>query len=310
MVDDLGGCNTSEVFPNSIKATIPATKTRVITAGVLVTALLVILSIASFYPKLKWIIPTVALLVTTIATFEIVCFVSASSIQPKASVIIIIIASLFLPVFAGVVLFKDGSVVRLEKLIFPLLIAELNAILLFELVWQSRKQILPTLMHLEYEITALLLGGGGVALMVLSEVPRLFCFLLFVVASNDVAAYFIGRRWGQSRLAPVISPKKTIEGSLGGLFSGIVSAFLYYTVLQNVFGINLIKDGVIYIFGAAILIGIASQGGDLAKSLIKRRYNVKDSSRLLPGHGGVLDRCDGIFAGALMVLCLMSFGWL
>jgi CDP-diglyceride synthetase len=81
-------------------------------------------------------------------------------------------------------------------------------------------------------------------------------------------------------------------------------------VLQNVFGINLIKDGVIYIFGAAILIGIASQGGDLAKSLIKRRYNVKDSSRLLPGHGGVLDRCDGIFAGALMVLCLMSFGWL
>jgi phosphatidate cytidylyltransferase len=98
----------------------------------------------------------------------------------------------------------------------------------------------------------------------------------------DTAAYFVGKRFGKNKLAPQVSPKKTIEGALGGLVG--VAAFLgAWVVFQN-YGL--------WWIGVFIVLAVYSIVGDLFESLLKRQAEVKDSSNLLPGHGGVLDRID------------------
>lgn len=117
---------------------------------------------------------------------------------------------------------------------------------------------------------------------------------LLVTFASDTAAFFIGRRWGKHRLAPLISPKKTWEGAIGGVFFAIVAGVVLSSLLH--LPLN---------YGLAVLLGflvsVAGQLGDLAESLLKRNMNIKDSSKLIPGHGGVLDRMDSIvFAGVVV----------
>ncbi len=112
--------------------------------------------------------------------------------------------------------------------------------------------------------------------------------IFLVVLATDVGAYFMGSRYGKHKLAEIISPKKTIEGAIGGALGAILismTAPLYtdFTLLQSIF------------FGVFVTLG--AQLGDLSESLIKRDAGVKDSSDILPGHGGFLDRADSyIFA--------------
>ncbi len=121
-----------------------------------------------------------------------------------------------------------------------------------------------------------------------SEGFFLTMFTFLCVFVTDVSAYFIGKRHGKHKLSAVISPKKTIEGAIGGGILGILISMLgcLYTKLTP-----------LECFIGGLLITIFSQLGDLSESLIKRDAGVKDSSNILPGHGGFLDRCDGfIFA--------------
>jgi phosphatidate cytidylyltransferase len=107
----------------------------------------------------------------------------------------------------------------------------------------------------------------------------------------DSAAYFVGSLWGKHHYS-TISPNKTIEGSIGGLIGAFISCFLCWTFIRNpAYGIG------IGIF-MGILIGISAQAGDLLISLIKRHFQVKDASDLIPGHGGVLDRFGSLFFAA------------
>lgn len=114
-----------------------------------------------------------------------------------------------------------------------------------------------------------------------------FIICLGVVFGGDVAAYFVGRKFGKNKLIPAISPNKTIEGALGGLAASVVVGLL----LGNYFfpETNLITLGV-----SCAVAGILAQSGDFFESLIKRVAGAKDSGSLLPGHGGFLDRFDGI----------------
>lgn len=112
-------------------------------------------------------------------------------------------------------------------------------------------------------------------------------FILLIIWATDTGAYFVGRKLGKHKLWPAISPNKSIEGSLGGLVSAIITAILLESLLR------LWADW-IYVVGIASLISILGQIGDLAESSLKRHYQVKDSGNLLPGHGGVLDRFDSI----------------
>ena len=109
---------------------------------------------------------------------------------------------------------------------------------------------------------------------------------------TDTGAYFVGRSVGRHKLIPSVSPGKSVEGALGGLVLAIVAAWLYErTVLVPVAHLAFVP-GAALLFGAVV--SAAAQVGDLAESLIKREAGVKDSSHVIPGHGGVLDRLDSL----------------
>ena len=110
--------------------------------------------------------------------------------------------------------------------------------------------------------------------------------------SSDTAAYFVGRALGKRKLLPSVSPGKTVAGAVGGLVASVVVSWLYTRYVLPHFARLTMLDWQAVLFG--IVIGVAVQIGDLAESLLKRDGNVKDSSNIIPGHGGVLDRIDSL----------------
>jgi phosphatidate cytidylyltransferase len=144
------------------------------------------------------------------------------------------------------------------------------------------------------------IGMGSLALMILRAAPgsglALVAYLLMAVWATDIGAFASGRCLGGPRLAPRFSPKKTWSGLLGGM----VAAGLAGAATALAFGRH---SGMVGgdMVGAALLamvLAVVAQAGDLFESAIKRRYDVKDSGRLIPGHGGLLDRVDGLIAAA------------
>jgi phosphatidate cytidylyltransferase len=133
---------------------------------------------------------------------------------------------------------------------------------------------------------------------------RWIFFLLLVVWFGDTGAYYVGRFWGRHPLVPSVSPKKTVEGALGGFLGNVLAALLGKQIfLPHAPTADLLL--------LSILLGAVSQIGDLSESAIKRGAGVKDSSNLLPGHGGMLDRIDGVlFAAPVMFGYLrLSLDW-
>ncbi|WLS08554.1 phosphatidate cytidylyltransferase [Shinella sumterensis] len=123
-------------------------------------------------------------------------------------------------------------------------------------------------------------------------------FIFAVVWATDILAYFIGRAIGGPKLAPSISPGKTWSGAIGGAVSAVIAGTLVHMAFFSLNGL--------WVPAIALVLSIFSQIGDLFESFIKRRFGVKDSSRLIPGHGGVMDRVDGLvfacFAAFLIAL--------
>ena len=138
------------------------------------------------------------------------------------------------------------------------------------------------------------LGGTLGALRMLEPVGEgawRVVLLLGILIVSDSCAFFVGHAFGRRRLAPVISPGKTVEGAIGGLVGGVVGAFLIQKLgLPQLLPLHAAGLGV-----AVATMGIA---GDLEESLLKRWAGVKDSGRLFPGHGGMLDRLDSLLFGA------------
>lgn len=112
-------------------------------------------------------------------------------------------------------------------------------------------------------------------------------FILILIWTTDSGAYFVGRAFGKHKLAPHISPNKTIEGGVGGILCAIAVAFIFQAI-HTPPGLGSPERLVL----VALVISVFGQLGDLAESALKRHFGVKDSGKLLPGHGGLLDRCD------------------
>jgi phosphatidate cytidylyltransferase len=146
---------------------------------------------------------------------------------------------------------------------------------------------------------------AGIQLYLVSS--WMLLYVILVIAASDIGAYFAGKKWGKHFLAPKISPKKTWEGAFGGLVSGVILgvifAFLGNKLLPE--GMGMPKAEWIFLSVALVIFGII---GDLFESQIKRLLGVKDSGKLLPGHGGFLDRFDSHFAG--LVIAAFVIAWL
>jgi phosphatidate cytidylyltransferase len=146
----------------------------------------------------------------------------------------------------------------------------------------------------------------GIGLVVLRTAPELgalsVIFLFAVVWATDTGAYFAGRFIGGPKLAPVVSPKKTWSGAVGGLIAALIAGLAVVAATSEV----VVSLGIAVV---AIVLSIASQVGDLFESWVKRRFDVKDASHLIPGHGGLMDRVDGlIFAAVLAVVIGLVHG--
>jgi phosphatidate cytidylyltransferase len=124
-------------------------------------------------------------------------------------------------------------------------------------------------------------------------------WMFAVVWTTDVAAYFTGRRLGGPKLWPRVSPKKTWSGFLGGLAAGTLAGWLVALVAGRYGWTPPASLAVIALLSGVA--SVASQLGDLAESALKRSFDVKDSSHLIPGHGGVMDRLDGFWAVVVLV---------
>ena len=115
---------------------------------------------------------------------------------------------------------------------------------------------------------------------------------LLLTWASDIGAFFVGRAFGKRKLMPSVSPGKTVAGAIGGLVVTVIVGWLYTRfVLAPTTQLAFVRGGV-FIFG--FLVSVAAQVGDLAESLLKREAGMKDSSHIIPGHGGVLDRFDSL----------------
>lgn len=149
------------------------------------------------------------------------------------------------------------------------------------------------------------IGGGCLALLTIRLLPYygfgLTLYLLLVVWGTDIGAYFAGRRFGGPKLCPRISPSKTWSGLCGGMLMAATLAFIAAKVQ------HIQRPEIALVL--ALVLAVVAQLGDLFESYVKRRCGVKDSGHLIPGHGGVLDRIDGlIFAALFLVLFQINMG--
>ncbi len=148
-----------------------------------------------------------------------------------------------------------------------------------------------------------------VRLLMMEDGRFLILIPILIAFIADGGAYFVGRAFGRHKLAPTISPKKTVEGLLGGYISAVAGMLLYCVIVQLAFDREVR-------YGAALLYAIVgatvSVVGDLVFSVIKRQTGIKDYGRLLPGHGGVMDRFDSMITTApaveVLILLLPFFG--
>jgi len=128
----------------------------------------------------------------------------------------------------------------------------------------------------------------------------LFLITLIIVWVSDIFAYLAGKFYGKTKLAPNVSPGKTIEGIYGAFIANLIIILILSFVFDNSF---------IKLFLLSLIVLPLSVCGDLFESLLKRKANLKDSGNLIPGHGGVLDRIDGLCSTLPIVACMSLFGF-
>ena len=209
--------------------------------------------------------------------------------------------------YAGVVIFYlslllHDPMYQMLALILDLVL--LMAVYVFTYPKYNANQVMPAFfaivyvgVMLSYVYQTRMLDGG-----------KFHVWLIFLCSWGcDTCAYAVGKLLGKHKLAPVLSPKKSIEGAVGGVAGAALIGFLYAWGLQKA-GVTAISDDAIWAFPLISGVGaVLSQLGDLAASGIKRDHNIKDYGRLIPGHGGIMDRFDSVIVTAPLIyyLCII-----
>lgn len=123
---------------------------------------------------------------------------------------------------------------------------------------------------------------------------------------GDTFAYFIGSKFGRTKLCPKVSPNKTVEGAVAGLIGSIVFAVIIFALFRWIPGCENAQKPVWHYLLLGLLAGLAGQAGDLFASLVKRHCNIKDYSNLFPGHGGMMDRLDSVYWATVIVYVYLN----
>lgn len=256
-------------------------KTRVISA---LLGIVVFIPIIVFSDTL--LLPIAAALFSAIAVGELFRCIGAGRKIPYLAVAMLF--SVAMPILAGLV--KKGTPASIGMLAF---FACVFVILMFVLlVFGAGKEVFSLVCQMT--LGTLYITVGFTSLVLLRSLGNgFYLFLLpFALAwMTDTMAYFTGRILGKHKLCPTISPKKTVEGAVGGLIFGTGVCVLAAFVLDR---LSLLSPNYGFLIVSSLILSCLSQIGDLFASLIKREYGVKDFGRIMPGHGGILDRFDSI----------------
>jgi phosphatidate cytidylyltransferase len=274
---------------------------RIITAVVLIPLVLLLLLKGSFL----WIVIATAL-VSELAVWEFLSIAASRTANQAGPPRLLVVASVAL-LFA--------AVYRSLSLMLPAIGLSSLALLL---VCSFRSSVERALPDTAFSIFGVVYCGLSLATipMIWSQPagPSLLIFLFCVVWMGDVAALYVGRTWGRTKLSPRLSPNKSWEGSAASLAGSLlITAGLFFLARSSVGGsLEYDRPLVSWLVLAAIL-NVFAQVGDLVESAIKRGAGVKDSGTLLPGHGGILDRIDALLLAAPALWYALwvrqFFGW-
>ena len=172
-------------------------------------------------------------------------------------------------------------------------------------------EVMKSQMKITFRSVAMCLTAGVILPMLLSSLVRIhtwvdgrcFIFVPFVFAFlSDTGAYFAGLKFGKHKLAPVISPKKTVEGVVGGVVATILGMVIYCVILQVAFEMT---PNYFFAIIYGLIGSLTSVFGDLCFSVVKRQTGIKDYGNLIPGHGGILDRFDSMMLAGPLAEVLM-----
>ena len=265
---------------------------RVITALVALCVLIPVLFLSD-----TWVLPIAVAVFNVIATFELLKCVGSLSKRWLSCPILVF--SSIIPLLVRIIGSKEIYCITVACLIFAEILY-LMALAVFSKGSVSISDIGISAFMSFY------ISLGFTSIILLHDffpMGKQMYLLIFVGAwVTDIFAYFCGRFFGKHKLIPEVSPKKTVEGSIGGtLFSGIAFVVFGFIVNKMGFGGD-IGYTVLFIFG--IIAAVVAQIGDLCMSALKRHYGIKDFGKLFPGHGGALDRFDSIIAVAVALLIM------
>jgi len=261
---------------------------RLLTAVVLIPVVILVIFVS---PRWPIILMAAIFVVAGLALWEYLGLANAMGARTPKMVVIVCLAILLAAVF------------RRPDLMTPV-IGALSLALLIVAIFRS--PLNRVLADTAFSVFGLIYIGLSMATLYLLSAedngPSLLFFLLLVVWAGDIAALYIGRAFGRSSMAPAISPNKTWEGAVASIVGSVLIAVLLVWL-----GADLTAHAVDYLsypggyvhwIWLAALLNVAAQLGDLVESAIKRGAGVKDSGRILPGHGGVLDRIDALLLAA------------
>jgi phosphatidate cytidylyltransferase len=279
-------------------------KQRIITALALLAALtLTTTQLAPFYFAI--VVGTLLLL----AAVEWSNFIDLGSFKSKLGYLLSLVV-LLSGTFLMLGITPSSKSLEQDRVLTILLLGVLFWLLMFLLLrhypenqgsWNNKSKI--ALMGVFVLIPAWV---GLVQLKYLLDSGLLVLALILLTSSVDIGAYFAGVSFGNSKLAPHISPKKSWEGVWGGtLLCLVVSIFLIWTLNNSILALSVVQITLLVLL--SFLVSIGSVVGDLFESMLKRNKNLKDSGKLLPGHGGLLDRTDSLMAVTPFFVLVLMF---
>ena len=275
---------------------------RIITSLVAVCVLIPVLIFSD-----TWVFPAAVALCAVIGIYEMLgCIGQRKNLF--LTIPLCIVAAGF-PLYARYVSLSSVDSYELLKLGFG--IAFVMALYIFGVAVFANKSVNITDTGLIFGISFYIIAAFTSLVYLHDYVPygNYIYLLTFICAwVTDIFAYFTGMLLGKHKLIPAVSPKKTVEGAIGGLAFCVISTVLFGFVIEKFFNTHGITSAnYLVLIVAGVFASVVSQTGDLIMSVIKRHYGIKDYGKLFPGHGGVLDRFDSVLAVSMILAVICTY---